>query len=74
MMWDIARCVVQSSDSAMRERWIKLERQAIQMESWDGPRVPSFDNLVEEASVRKSQTGMASWFVDRTGFGHSNLS
>ncbi len=45
----------------MRERWIKLERQAIQMESWDGPRVPSFDNLVEEASVRKSQTGMASW-------------
>lgn len=48
---------------AMNERWTELEREAIQMESWDGPRIPSFDNLVEVARSRNSRTGMDSWFM-----------
>src|SRR5579859_2132677 len=48
---------------AMNERWTELEREAIQMESWDGPRLPSFDNLVEVARSRNSRTGVDSWFM-----------
>src|SRR5690348_1788977 len=45
---------------AMHQRWIELEREAIQAKSWDEPRVPSFSNLVEAAPVRNARTGTGS--------------
>src|SRR6266849_5351330 len=49
--------------SALRERWAELEREALQMGSWDGPRVPSFDNLNELAPAHGLQSKMKSWFM-----------
>lgn len=48
---------------ALRERWAELEREALQMGSWDEPRIPSFDKLNEVAPAHDLHTKMKSWFM-----------
>lgn len=48
---------------AMRERWIELEREALQAKSWDELRVPSFDNLVQATPNQNARGRIGSWFM-----------